>query len=395
MATADSRRADGRVTIAAVGDVLIARDDPMTAFAHVRDRLAAADVRFGNCEAVYSDTPDRIVGGAGKLLSPPASFEPVREVGFDVMTVANNHTFDGGYQGFADTVALLEDAGVKVIGGGADLATARRPAIVSRNGVRIGFLAYTCVYPPGVGATTTRAGLATLTVHTVYEGEVGQPGTRPLVRTFVDPLDLLSVTDDIRRLRSEVDVIVVSPHWGIHMMPAELADYERQLGHAAIDAGADIVLGHHQHILKGIEEYRGRPILYGINHFIIDLPPIERRDHPANSFHGFLGDYAAYSRDGLPFVFHPESRLTTIVQLTVDRSGIVETALVGCVIGPDGSPAALTAGSQELADFHGYIQDITARAGLSCPLTVRRDEIVVGSSRIDSTPTTEAEVIRT
>jgi poly-gamma-glutamate capsule biosynthesis protein CapA/YwtB (metallophosphatase superfamily) len=380
MESADRRHADGPVTIAAVGDVLIERPDPMTAFAQVRDRLAGADLRFGNCEAVYSDTSERIVGGSGKLLSPPACFAPVRDVGFDVMTVANNHTFDGGYQGFADTLALLHDAGVEVIGGGADLAAARRPAILTRNGVRIGFLAYTCVYPPGVGATATRAGLATLTVHTIYEGEVGQPGTRPLVRTFVDPLDLISVSDDIRRLRSEVDVVIVSPHWGIHMMPAELADYERQLGHAAIDAGADVVLGHHQHILKGIEQYRGRQILYGINHFIIDLPPIERRDHPEHSFHGFLGEYAAYSRDGLPFVFHRESRLTTIVELTVDRSGIVETALVPCVIGPDGSPAPVAPESPELADVHAYLQAITARAGLSCALTVRGGEIVVGSS---------------
>jgi poly-gamma-glutamate capsule biosynthesis protein CapA/YwtB (metallophosphatase superfamily) len=379
MADASVQRNDGteRVTIAAVGDVLVERRQPASAFAHVHALLADADIRFGNCEAVYSETADRIVGGAGRLLSSPACFEAVRDVGFDVMTVANNHTFDGGYTGFSDTLALLHGAGVQTVGGGADLVQARRPAIVTSRGVTIGFLGYTCVYPPGVAATATQPGLATLSVHTIYQGELGQPGTRPIVRTFVDPADLDSVQADIARIRPDVDVLVVSPHWGIHMVPAELAQYELQLGRAAIDAGADVVLGHHQHILKGIEVYRGRPILFGINHFVIDLPPMERRPPEPNSFRGFLGEYEAYSRGGLPFVFHPESRLTCVVLLRVDRTGIAETALVPCRIGTDGSPAPIDAGTPEFEHFHAYLVDITRRAGLRSELRVRGGEILV------------------
>src|SRR6185312_14632538 len=138
--------------LAAVGDVLIDRDDPETSFAGVQALLDEADLRFGNCEGVYSDTEERIVGGAR----------------FDVMSFANNHALDGGYTGFFDTLRLLHEAGVKTAGAGSNLEEARRPAIVEAGGVSVAFLAYTCVYPPGTGAAAARPGMAALEVHTVY-----------------------------------------------------------------------------------------------------------------------------------------------------------------------------------------------------------------------------------
>jgi poly-gamma-glutamate synthesis protein (capsule biosynthesis protein) len=367
------------IVLAAVGDVLVDRDDPMTSFAHVHELLASADLRFGNCEAVYSDTPERIVGGAGKFLSPPGCFEAVRSANFDVMSFANNHALDGGYTGFFETLELLHGAGVATAGAGANLDEARQPAIVEADGVKVAVLGYTCVYPPGTGAAGSRPGMAALEVHTVYRGEVGQPGTRPKVATMVDPGDLAWVQADVARARERADLVAVSVHMGIHMLPAVLADYERQLAHAVVDAGADVVLGHHQHILKGIEIYRGRPIFYGLGNFVVDLGhggPPTRSSH-MNPYQEFYGEYAAYPREGSRFPFHDESRLTMIALLRADSSGLLEASLIPCRIDQGGSPAPIDPASAEFGQFRVYLREIGERAGFTSDLNVRDGRLVV------------------
>jgi hypothetical protein len=368
------------IVLAAVGDVLVDRDDPMTSFAHVHEQLASADLRFGNCEAVYSDTPERIVGGAGKFLSPPACFEAVRSANFDVMSFANNHALDGGYTGFFETLGLLHRAGVETAGAGANIAEARQPALVEAGGVKVAVLAYTCVYPPGTGAAADRAGMAALEVHTVYRPEVGQPGTRPKISTFVDPGDLAWVQADVARVREQADVVAVSVHMGIHMLPSVLADYERELAHAVVDAGADVVLGHHQHILKGIEIYGGRPIFYGLGNFVVDLGGHGNGEvgvvtHPYGDFYG---EYAPYVREaGSQFPFHDESRLTMIALLRADSSGLLEASLIPCRIDQGGSPAPIDPESAEFGQFRDYLREIGERAGFSTDLTVRDGLLVV------------------
>jgi poly-gamma-glutamate synthesis protein (capsule biosynthesis protein) len=150
------------ITLAAVGDVLVDRAAPETAFAQVRGRLEQADLVFGNCEGPYSETEERNTSSWGWVLSTPASL-PALSV-FDVMSVANNHIMDAGYRGLSDTLQGLRDAGVAPVGAGAGLDEARAPVFVERGGLTVGFLAYTCVYAPGFAAWASRPGCATVEV---------------------------------------------------------------------------------------------------------------------------------------------------------------------------------------------------------------------------------------
>jgi hypothetical protein len=128
---------------------------------------------------------------------------------------------------------------------------------------------------------------------------------------------------DIAAARANCDVVIVSIHWGIHMLPAVLTTYERELAHAFIDAGAGAVLGHHQHIIKGVEVYRGRPIFYGLGNFVLDHRHNDDvRRSPTNSLFGaFYGEYRAAPREDYPlYPFHPESRRTMLVGLRLDAT---------------------------------------------------------------------------
>lgn len=365
------------VVVAAVGDVLVERANPTTAFAAVKSELEAADIRFANCEGPYTSSEERNTSSWGWVLSDPANFPGVVAGGFDVLSLANNHIMDAGYSGLHDTLSLLREAGIKPVGAGADLAQARSPAIEERHGVRVGFLAYTCCYAPGFQAWSSRPGCATIAIETIYEQELGQPGTRPRVLTYVNPAEKAAVSADVERVRSEVDFLVVSTHWGIHNLPAVLSDYERELGHALVDAGADAVLGHHQHIIKGVEMYREKPIFYGIGNFLFDTSTdrVLARSAVAKEafaeFAPFYGEYVSH---------HPESKNTMLVRLRVNRNGLADVAFVPCLRrDSDGEPEPLDPSDKAFAESLDYVRDITARAGLNGQFNARGREIAVST----------------
>jgi poly-gamma-glutamate synthesis protein (capsule biosynthesis protein) len=138
----------------------------------------------------------------------------------------------------------------------------------------------------------------------------------------------------IADLRRNADVIVVSHHWGRAGLPAILTDYERILGHASIDAGADIVLGHHHHFLRGIELYRGKPIFYGLGHFVFDLPGLENAltEDEIQKLNE-MGEYAIYPRDGYPLSpFHPDARMTMIATCDFTGKELRSVGFVPCLL---------------------------------------------------------------
>ena len=109
---------------------------------------------------------------------------------------------------------------------------------------------------------------------TVYEQiEHDQPGTPSRIHTFPHRDDLQAMVNDIRQAKSQADLVILSLHWGIHFIPAVIADYQREVAHAAIDSGADLILGHHAHILKGTEVYSGKVVFYSLCNFALDLSP--------------------------------------------------------------------------------------------------------------------------
>src|SRR4029077_19244263 len=132
-------------------------------------------------------------------------------------------------------------------------ADARRPALIEQGGLRLGFVSYNCVGPRESWAGPNRAGCAYLHVLTHYELNYASPGGPPEVYTFADPKTLDAMAADVDALRRQVDIVIVALHKGLGHTPATIAMYERQIAKAAIDAGAHAVVGHHAHILQGME----------------------------------------------------------------------------------------------------------------------------------------------
>lgn len=264
------------LTLLAVGDVAPWHSDEGRNLEAVRDLLRGGDITFGQLEEPLSNRGDRqlYAGLGGKLWDGPRfdsdkGAKILVDHGFDVMSHASNHTMDRSEESLFDTIEATAKVGIPLIGVGADIEAARKPVILERNGMRIGFLGYATVLPGGYAAGPGKSGVAPLRASTFYEQVDWQPGTPPRIRSFPEPADLDALVADINALRPQVDVLIMSVHWGIHFEPATIAEYQYTYAHAAIDAGADAVIGHHAHILKGVEVYKGKPVIYSLNNFLL------------------------------------------------------------------------------------------------------------------------------
>ena len=186
--------------------------------------------------------------------------------------------------------------GKHVIGAGKDGEEARKPAIVECKGVKIAFLAYCTVLRPGAQAGTGKPGCAPMRAHTHYAPIDWQAGAPPKVITVPHEEDLEALTEDIRKAKQQADVVVMSIHWGLHHMPKAICNYQPIVAHAAIDAGADLILGHHPHCLKAIEVYKGKVCFYSIGNFMTHGRRIEANS-PAKEL---LGPLVVPRRPGMP-----------------------------------------------------------------------------------------------
>jgi hypothetical protein len=338
-----------------VGDVLVDRDDPLDAFAHIRGVLTAGDVLFGNCEGVYAATasPPPHVGAA--VIVDPANMAGVASAGFTVMSCANNHIVDGGHAAMLETAGHLRSAGIASAGIGANLAEARAPVIVEARGLRVAVLAAASVFPYGYEARDDWPGLAPVRGYNLYEDADPYnwvPGALPNVRTFTDEQDLGALEASIATARREADVVLASFHWGDWTRPAHLTEHEIRVAHRAIDFGADLVAGHHHHLLRGIEWYRGRPIFYGLGHLIFDLQRTFER-LPA----GLVGEvpagrpdnyYGLAVRPGWPQLpMHPDARMTMVAWADIAADGVTQIGVIPCVINQRGQALPLSAASEE------------------------------------------------
>lgn len=270
-------RSGGGTTLILVGDVnLQHRDNPADAFRHVLPTLRKADVLFGQLEGPLSPPstdpffPD-IPHKERWSHSDPKMVEGFVAAGFAAMSCASNVTYPP--KAALNSLATLDKMGIKHCGAGHDRQAARQPAILEKGGVRFGFLSYTSVFwPVGHAAGESTPGVATVKVHTAYQPDrraLEMPGAPPIVLTIPDEDELRAMEDDVRCLHEKTDIVVVSCHWGVSGSK-EVADYQRTLGRAAIRAGADIVMGHHPHVLQEIEVYQGRPIFYSMGNFAFD-----------------------------------------------------------------------------------------------------------------------------
>lgn len=255
-----------------VGDVLVCREDPSSAFQYVRDLFRGADFVFGNLEGAVADGGTRLAkaSDADWKKADARQISALQSAGFSAVNVANNHMMDFGHEALLETLGHLDRIGVSHTGGGQDFATAYTPAIVERDGCRVALLGYTSVFTESWAAGPQCAGLAVMLARTAYEPPsrfLEVPGTPPTIHTWVLPESKSQLSADIDAARRKADLVICTFHWGVSQGVQKIADYQIELGHHAIDAGADLVFGHHPHRLHGIEVYQGRAIFYSLGNF--------------------------------------------------------------------------------------------------------------------------------
>lgn len=350
--------------ILATGDVGAKRAAPDTMFAGCRDALADGDVVFGQLETTVTDRGARSPNARLAMRSPSDMARAVRDAGYDVMSFAGNHCLDWGYEGFSDTLEHLSAAGVQLCGAGASIDKARAAAIVRHGRCKVAFVACSSILPEGYRATEHRAGCMPMRAHTIYEQiEHDQPGTPARVVTRPHREDLDQLLAAIRHSASRADVVIVSIHWGIHMVEEVIADYQTTVAHAAIDAGAHAIIGHHPHILKGIEIYRGAPVFYSLGNFAIEQPQAwDPGIVETESFRHLMSLNPDRDPDGL-YVLPENTRKTGIVRLVAGAGGIESVEFVPAWIDDGSVPKVLDASDGRFDDVHDYLRQISGAAG--------------------------------
>jgi poly-gamma-glutamate capsule biosynthesis protein CapA/YwtB (metallophosphatase superfamily) len=368
------------VSIAAVGDLILDEPDPAYYLEPSYSLIRAADLAIGHLEVPHSDTDVQASNDVPAAASDPAAVKELAAAGFDVMTLAGNHIYDAGPEGLLDTVRHCRDAGLATVGAGRNLAEALKPAVLERAGTRIGVLSYNCVGPRESWATSQKPGAAYVKVLTHYELDYATPGGPPTVYTFVAPDSQRKMQRDITDLRTKVDVVIVALHKGIGHTPAVLADYEAPLAHAAVDAGADLVIAHHAHIMRGIEFYQGTPIFHGLGNFASvtralspegDSPERAEWARRRVKLFGFSPDPAMPA-----YPFHPESRNTAIAMCRFEGRRLVSAGFIPCWIDDDARPVpqGRTEAGERVAT---YIADITRRAGFTTEFDWDGDQVLI------------------
>jgi hypothetical protein len=273
----------------------------------------------------------------------------------------------------------LRGAGLAVCGAGASLEEARAPAIVEARGRRVAVASYCSILPVGYAAERARAGCAPLRAYTHFHHvEPDQPGTPPRVLTFTDQNDLDALVADVRSARERADIVLLSIHWGLHFTRATLADYQRVVARAAIDAGAHAILGHHPHVLKAIELYRGRPIFYSLGNFAIEQPYVFNADIQREQSFQDISRLSKGWQPNAKFITPPDTRYTVIARLEFHDNGEVAASLVPCHIDDDSVPTLLRPGDPTFDEVAAYQSAVTSEAGIETTFTREAGRIKIG-----------------
>ena len=314
-----------------VGDINLRRclDSDETGLDEVADELAAADVRLGNLEGAFADGDEELFYKPGWYHGQPEMAKCL--VGrFDAVGCANNVHHGGA---IVQSLEVLDQQEIAHTGAGMDLEAAHAPAIVSSAGGSVGMLAYTSVFEPsGHAATETQVGVATIKGLTAYEPNprvLHMPGAPAIVHTWADPDELGRAVADVRRLRERVDFVVVYLHFGVSMSPV-VHDYQRQIAHALIDAGANAVAGSHSHTLGGIEFYESGVVFYSLGNFVFNVG-----FHPDATKDGALAkldinDSAIQSCTLLPTYRDARARTTFVSPSSAEGARIAEMIRSRC-----------------------------------------------------------------
>jgi poly-gamma-glutamate capsule biosynthesis protein CapA/YwtB (metallophosphatase superfamily) len=371
------------LTMLSVGDLILFHPDSKSLFALVAPVLRSADVVVGQGEVPFTSRGITTFAKSAFTHAPnpvcdPSNISSLSFAGFNVITIATNHIWDGGVPGIEDTIDGLQNAGIVSVGAGMNIDEARRPAIIERDGTRIGFLDYNCVGPEESWATPVKPGCAYVHIVTAYELDEPCPGAPPTVYSFAEPRSLQAMIEDIYKLRPLCDVLVVKFHKGLGFVPIKLAMYEQQVSYAAIDAGADLIMAEHAHILKGIEVYKGKAIFHGLGNFVCTLRAFPKETaQEIRSWVKKLYQFEPDSENPMN-VFHPEASQTIVAKCTIDDGRIYRLSYLPCLINEQDQPEILKNDERGQQVFD-YVDKITREAGLNALYEWEGDEVVIHS----------------
>ncbi|MEK7631023.1 MAG: CapA family protein [Patescibacteria group bacterium] len=218
------------------------RGDYLFPFEHITEKLRSADLAFGNLEGPISDVGSK-QGSIYSFRMDPAVTKALYDVGFDIVSLANNHMGDYGRGAMEDTMRRLRRAGIEYTGAGWNKKEAYDVTVIERGGTKLGFLGFSDVGPTWMQAGDTLSGIAIADVE--------------VVKTAV------------RQVREKVDILIVSFHFG-EEYETHSRRVQQDLARAAIDAGASVIIGHHPHVAQEIEQYRNGVIAYSLGNFVFD-----------------------------------------------------------------------------------------------------------------------------
>ncbi len=209
-------------------------------FVHVDSIMRDAELVFVNLEAPFGKGDSAFDKEYAFRVS--SDLVQVLKAGrINVVSLANNHIMDFGFGALRETMDLLRRNEIGFSGAGANLAEARKPALFEVKGIRVAVASYSLTFPEEFWATDTTAGTCFPSHTFVYR--------------------------DIRKLKQENHLVILSFHWSAELLKTP-KEYQVDLAHRAIDAGADLILGHHPHVIQGIELYRGKIIAYSLGNFV-------------------------------------------------------------------------------------------------------------------------------
>lgn len=346
----------------AVGDLVIGPNGDQY-FEKVKPIFDKSDLLIGQLEVPYTLRDE----DNARLGRDPEILQSLINAGFDIVNLAGNHIADAGNEGIEDTINWLKNNDLPYVGAGMNLEEARRAVILERNNTKIGFLDYNCMGPDVSWATLDSPGCAYVGVHVEYETVYASPGAPPIIHTRLEHNTKMAMVEDIKMLRPMCDVLVVNFHKGIAHTPVKIADYEKEVCYAAIDAGADVIFSHHAHILKGIEVYKGKTIYHGLCNMVTYVPveAFATKKMPASwakkrkEYFGFEPDpnYPTYP-------FHPEAIYTMIAKCDIKDGEIISTGFYPCIVNKKGIPEVV--GNDERGQLvFDYVKKITEEAELN------------------------------
>lgn len=374
-----------------VGDLLVDRENPDEAFDLVRDALAAPDFLMANCECAYAEDGEHVPGVTVPVTASPRNIPSIARAGFDLVSLANNHALDAGHRGLWEMQGHLERAGIAHVGTGRNLAEARKPVLMKAGDLTIAVLAYATFFPRGYEALDDWPGLAPVRAFNHYRDlhpNVWSPGYPPICTTVPLQEDMDHLREDIAAARSRADLVVVNFHGGDYKRPFFLSDHELRCARFAVDSGANAVVAHHHHILRGMEWYKGAPVFYGLGHFVFDLSqfrgPKEIVDAASPELDPETDEsYALAPRKGWPLLpWHRDARMTAIALVEVQGKEVSGAGFLPCMINRSGQVYPVDGASAEGQQVMAYVAQGTRNQGLDATYAVDDSMKVAGLSPV-------------